>query len=282
MHVGLRILILGRIPPGIRLKLEGMEDGSELLEPREPWDIGREVGALTPHLLVLGEGAPALTPGSVLEGRAHQLLPVLSTRGDSEADLRLPEESKLAASVLRSARKLARMRRALLAALEADNPFPRMLDMEFDRAVRYRHPLSLITMSVDDIQGLTTTYGDGAADLYLEELASALRRALRDCDLLFRARENEIAILLPDTPALGACVVAERLRIQTGRLLVKPPLRGDKPALPLKATPSIGVADAPREGLAKSGDLLERARKKMEQARLEGGDRVVLHMTPTP
>ncbi|MBZ5640679.1 MAG: hypothetical protein LAO51_18225, partial [Acidobacteriia bacterium] len=85
----------------------------------------------------------------------------------------------------------------------------------------------------------------------------------------------EIAVILPETESGGARVVAERLRSVVAHFLFKPESAAtSRPALPLKATASVGLAGCPGSGIRSGADLLAVARKGIASARAEGGDRV--------
>jgi len=149
-----------------------------------------------------------------------------------------------------------------------------VLVSEFARAVRYRHPLSVVLAGVDHHADLAGTHGDDALARWRAGLAEALRRSLRQIDVVARTGENELAILLPETTASGARVVAERARGLASHLIVKGGPEGERKALPLKASVSIGVCDAPRDGLASSDEFLAAARGALVRAMRAGGDRV--------
>jgi GGDEF domain-containing protein len=141
--------------------------------------------------------------------------------------------------------------------------------------VRYRHPLGFALLSVDGIPGLTRTHGPAAVDALSDTLAEAAGRALREVDLLIRPHRSEIAVILPETEPGGTRIVAERLRSVVAHLLFKPgtptPAR---PVLPLRATASVGLAGCPGVGIRSGSDLVSMARRGIEAARAEGGDRV--------
>jgi diguanylate cyclase (GGDEF)-like protein len=147
-----------------------------------------------------------------------------------------------------------------------------VLDSEFARATRYRHPLSILLLAIDRGEALLDTHGAPAVDEWRRGLAEALRRSLRQIDVIARTGANEIAILLPETTDAGARVVAERARALASRLLVK--AEGSRRALPVKASVSVGLCDAPRDGLESSADFLAAARASLKRAADAGGDRV--------
>lgn len=148
------------------------------------------------------------------------------------------------------------------------------LEREFSRAIRYRHPFSVVVLVVDRLAEIRDAHGSPAASGYLAALDDALRRSLRQIDLLRRLGPGTYVALLPETSSEGARVVAARLRAIAARLLFKPGT-ATRPGLPIKATASIGYADVPREEIATAGRLLEVAREAAALAQREGGDRVV-------
>jgi diguanylate cyclase (GGDEF)-like protein len=157
----------------------------------------------------------------------------------------------------------------------APEPLERRLEHEFLRSVRYRHPLGLVLLSVDDVPALSRTHGPEAVDALADALVEAARRALREVDVLFRPRRSEIAVILPETELGGARTVAERLRSVVAHILFKSEPRAPaRPVLPLKATASVGLAGCPCAGIRSAADLVAAARKGIEAARAEGGDRV--------
>ena len=151
-----------------------------------------------------------------------------------------------------------------------------VLDSEFARAVRYRHPLSVVLVGVDGMDRVVGTHGELTFERWRGALAETLRRSLRQIDVLARTGPNEIAILLPETTAAGARVVAERARGLASRLIVKLGGAGGRPGLPVKASVSVGVCDAPRDGLGSSGEFLDAARSALARAVAAGGDAVVV------
>jgi diguanylate cyclase (GGDEF)-like protein/PAS domain S-box-containing protein len=86
------------------------------------------------------------------------------------------------------------------------------LGEEFDRAVRYAHPLSVVLLDVDHFKQFNDTFGHPAGDAVLREVAGLLVGVVRETDFVARYGGEEFAILLPDTDYAGAMVLAERCR----------------------------------------------------------------------
>lgn len=83
---------------------------------------------------------------------------------------------------------------------------------EFSRACRYKHPLSLLLFDLDHFKAINDKYGHLGGDAVLVRVAELVRDSLRDSDVAGRYGGEEFGIILPDTDAGGAMVVAERLR----------------------------------------------------------------------
>ncbi len=158
----------------------------------------------------------------------------------------------------------------------SESQLHRILDGEFMRAMRYRHPLSLLIIGIDHVADLAATHGEAGVEIYRAAIADALRRSLRRIDIVARTGANEIAVLLPETTANGARVVADRARVLASHLIVKSAAGEDRRALPIKASVSVGVCDAPRDGVSSDAAFLDAARAALRDAHASGGDRVAI------
>ncbi len=145
--------------------------------------------------------------------------------------------------------------------------FRTLLVREVKRSRRFRYPVSLVVVALDG-------FGDAAdpeevarlgelSDAVLERLVSALR----EVDLVAPYRLASWVAFLPHTPVTGAQEVAARLQEALSGL-------GET-----FITASVGVAthDPLRtSGPLSFGALVDSAEEALEQARLEGGNRIVV------
>jgi diguanylate cyclase (GGDEF)-like protein len=90
--------------------------------------------------------------------------------------------------------------------------FQGRLRTELARAERHEKPLSLLLLDVDHFKRYNDTYGHPAGDDVLCTVGRLMRGAVRETDLAARYGGEEFAVLLPDTDAETALLVAERIR----------------------------------------------------------------------
>jgi len=138
---------------------------------------------------------------------------------------------------------------------------------EWARYQRYLHLLSVLVIDLDHFKEINERFGHDVADTMIKRIAAACSTTRRASDIVARTDVHEFAVLLPDTNAAEARLVAEHLRdaVQQAFLVV-----GDVTLLP---TVSIGIATS---SLSMSGieALITRGDGAMYEARRAGGNRV--------
>jgi diguanylate cyclase (GGDEF)-like protein len=148
--------------------------------------------------------------------------------------------------------------------------------VEVARAVRTRTPLALMLIDVDHFKMVNDLHGHLAGDKALRAIAHTMRIFLRDYDLAGRFGGEEFALLLPQTSAIDARQIAERVR---GHIAATPISIADDPsAAPLQVTVSIGVAALGVSWGRSTGsqltDLLAGADNALYQAKNAGRNQV--------
>lgn len=86
------------------------------------------------------------------------------------------------------------------------------IDEEIERAKRFGSAVSLLMIDADDFKAFNDTFGHLSGDHMLSELAGVMRASVREIDFVARYGGEEFSILLPETDAPGAFVVAEKVR----------------------------------------------------------------------
>ena len=128
---------------------------------------------------------------------------------------------------------------------------------ELDRARRYGHGPSIMMLDLDNFKMVNDTHGHQHGDAVLVHFAACTAAALRGEDRLGRYGGEEFLVLLPDTDALAASRVAQRIHalLQAGH--------------PLDCQLSIGVTSW--HGPADTLDaMLSRADAALYQAKEQG------------
>ena len=86
------------------------------------------------------------------------------------------------------------------------------LDLEIARSLRYNRPIACIMLDVDHFKMVNDVHGHQAGDEILSEFGDAFSGSLRETDTAYRYGGEEFCVLLRETDAAAAAVVAERLR----------------------------------------------------------------------
>ena len=131
-----------------------------------------------------------------------------------------------------------------------------LLESEIKRVQRYNHVLSLVIMDIDNFKHVNDTYGHLVGDMVLKEIASTIQKTVRHVDIPARYGGEEFTIILPETTALNAVTIAERLRQKISEIQV----RVDENTV-ISPTVSIGIAEFPNaaEGIKELIDCADKA-----------------------
>ncbi|MFV3406146.1 diguanylate cyclase domain-containing protein [Pseudomonas sp. NY15463] len=86
------------------------------------------------------------------------------------------------------------------------------LQQACERARRFREPLALIVMDLDDFKPINDVHGHARGDAVLIEVTERVRQCLREHDLLARWGGDEFVVVLPCTSLADAREAAQRIR----------------------------------------------------------------------
>ncbi|MCX6340424.1 MAG: diguanylate cyclase [Candidatus Aureabacteria bacterium] len=136
------------------------------------------------------------------------------------------------------------------------------LTQTLSSAQRYRFPLSILMMDLDNFKSFNDRYGHLTGDEVLRVLGAFLSRSIRAGDIVARYGGEEFALILPHTHKRGARAMAEKIRREVEALEFNP--KGLGP--PAHLTASIGVASFPRDARSKD-DLLRKADSALYKAK---------------
>lgn len=148
--------------------------------------------------------------------------------------------------------------------------FYQTLRRELERARRYRHTVSLLIIDVDDFKKFNDRFGHLAGDLALKKISDLLKQCARATDVVARYGGEEFAIILPESTASGALMLAERIKTEIGLHNFLPQVPGE-----VHLTVSIGIYTA-EEGAVTEDQMVGYADEAAYSAKNMGKNRVVV------
>jgi diguanylate cyclase (GGDEF)-like protein len=124
--------------------------------------------------------------------------------------------------------------------------FHQALDRELKLVARHRSRLSLIFIDLDNFKQVNDTHGHLRGSRTLREVGFLLRAAIRETDIACRYGGDEFVVILPDTDAVSARRLGERIRqIILRHVFLK------EEGIDARLGASIGIATYPNEAPTK-------------------------------
>jgi len=148
---------------------------------------------------------------------------------------------------------------------------------ELARAVRTNSPLAVALLDLDRFKQINDTYGHLMGDEVLRQIAGTMTEVLRDYDLAGRFGGEEFVMLLPQTRAVDAFRIADRVRAHIARLPICADGDGGSERVPV--TVSIGVAALDAGAQRELTELLAAADAALYRAKASGRDQVQMIST---
>ena len=149
--------------------------------------------------------------------------------------------------------------------------------VEVGRAVRTRTPLAVAILDIDRFKVINDTYGHLVGDQVLKEIARTLDSLLRDYDRAGRFGGEEFSLLLPQTRAVDAFRIAERVRANiAGLSIIVPGATGGER---VHVTVSVGVAALDSGSKREYAELMAAADAALYRAKSDGRDQVQMIST---
>ena len=144
-----------------------------------------------------------------------------------------------------------------------------LVNREFSRAKRYNHKISLIMFDIDYFKEINDNFGHQTGDVVLREIATIIKKTIRESDIVGRYGGEEFAIILPETDSKEAQFIAERLRetVESYDFF--------NPSNPLKVTASLGVATYLSGNIDSPRTLIKFADQALYAAKMHGKNKVI-------
>ncbi len=136
------------------------------------------------------------------------------------------------------------------------------------QARRYGRKCSLMLTDVDHFKSVNDTYGHPTGDQVLKGVARIIKQMARDTDVVARYGGEEFVVIMPETDAKGAQIIAERIREAVKAEVFQTEMG------PLKITMSLGIATFPDNGAEKQ-QLIDLADQCLYHAKRNGRNQSV-------
>ena len=151
----------------------------------------------------------------------------------------------------------------------------RAFDLVYDRAWKLSRregmPLALIMIDIDHFKIFNDTYGHLAGDKALIKIAEVIKGVIkRPGDLAARYGGEEFVVMLTNTAAEGAAVVAEEIRRRVEELGI------ENVKIESVLTVSLGVASVVPDHTMEPDELIDIADRALYKAKEEGRNKVIV------
>lgn len=151
--------------------------------------------------------------------------------------------------------------------------FETIISKECQAAKRTCGWLSVMMVDVDKFKQFNDMYGHQSGDTALQVVAQAMLDSLpRGTDFVARYGGEEFAVILPQTDAQGAQVVAERLRENIAKAVI--PISEEKD---VSVTASIGIFATEENEELYEKNIIEKADIALYESKQNGRDRYTLY-----
>jgi diguanylate cyclase (GGDEF)-like protein len=216
-------------------------------------DLGSRNGTMVNGLRIQ---APQLLEDGALVQLAASTIIMFS----QQEDLEVQAQQRLYASAVLDPLTGLHNRRHLDARLKA----------EFAFASRHQTPLSVLLIDIDHFKKINDTYGHAGGDVALKALAERMAKTVRTEDIVARYGGEEFAVIARGIEAVGAMLLAERIRETAGKIRLA---HEDKT---IAFTISVGAATLTRERIFDSvAAILKAADDALYKAKEQGRNRCV-------
>jgi diguanylate cyclase (GGDEF)-like protein len=158
-----------------------------------------------------------------------------------------------------------------LTGLLTEKHFYSLAEREFDRAKRYDLQLGMMLVDIDHFKELSEAYGPEAGDSVLREMARLVGENIRGADIASRYGGERFIVILPETPAHSADLMADRIR----RYIENYSFYIPNSSVFVKVTASVGVSNTLQHKPTSLAQFIEYADTALYFAKRNGRNQVV-------
>jgi diguanylate cyclase (GGDEF)-like protein len=152
----------------------------------------------------------------------------------------------------------------------------RLLEEEVFRHQRYGRPLSLVMADIDHFKRVNDAHGHPVGDKALQWIAQQFQENARSVDRVIRYGGEEFTVVLPETGAGEAYLIAERLRLAIASQPCRIQPCSSQEPLHVPLTISMGVAELPTDA-GSQDELITASDQALYTAKDQGRNRVVMY-----
>lgn len=142
-------------------------------------------------------------------------------------------------------------------------------EFEFDRCTGRGLPVSVAVIDIDHFKSVNDRHGHSAGDRVIMAIADILKGSVRKQDILCRYGGEEFVVMFPDTSALDAARLGERIRAVIEQTTID--IIGSR----TRVTVSVGISSSTARGPDSLDHLIDQADHALYQAKATGRNRVV-------
>ncbi|MFP4442500.1 MAG: diguanylate cyclase [Spirochaetia bacterium] len=143
-----------------------------------------------------------------------------------------------------------------------------VLEREWQRSLRYGHPLSVAIIDVDYFKRVNDNFNHQIGDVVLKSISCLLQQKIRASDIIGRYGGEEFLIIFTDTVITGAAKACEKMRKSVEQY------NWEEISPELKITISAGISSRGPETETPE-DLVLKADQNMYKAKDKGRNRVI-------
>lgn len=263
-----------------------------LLDTATGQDEGIEIASATrPHIIMIDLSTSGFGVISALKSNASTMdIPVFAL---TNKDLSIAERQDLTGQIERILKKDALIENDLvmhLKDLEVLHPrraglvdeltglfnhryLQLRLAQEVSRSLRYRTPLTLLLLDVDNFGHYVAQKGQYHGNLVLKKIADLLKRSIRGSDVLVRNGGDAFSVILSNTSLASGMVLGKRFNA----IIADYPFLFEEVQVKGKITVSVGIASLQDQS---TEELIRCAEAALMAALQRGGNAVEVYETP--
>ena len=218
------------------------------------------------------------TPGIGGQGLGAGALKRAAGGVDTKGEVLSRDRDRLAAELAAARQRISELETELSRASSRDPvtgdlltlaAFRAQLELDIQRAKRYKRPLSVAVLDIDRFRHLNLKHGYAAGDGLLAAVGKLIGARTRSSDLACRIGGDEFGIMFAETGPAQAVEAMQRILVEMEDLDAGG-VRGH--------AASVGVASLQRDQSAEA--LLAAAGSALEQSRAAGGGQAVVYEGP--